>query len=179
MIVEDQELSLRDWSPDWASEWVPRIKEKGYLAFEGMEDTSIQPGDPVMGYRIFYEAPDGKLYPPIMHKNNLVKADEGQFHKVKKPSEAGIVNHSASGEGFFYWHDRTLAEAYLFTVLADNMHKYKDDQGSQPRGRFVLRRVEGVAKTNTVGQAGDVMEDMYIPQEDPLISVRYSELFQK
>ena len=179
MIIDGQEVSINDWSPDWASEWVPRIKERGYLAFEGMEDTSVQSGDPVMGYRIFYKAPDGKLYPPVMHKDNLIKADEGQYPKFKKPSEAGIVNHSVSEEGFFYWHDRTLAEAYLFTILADNKHKHRNDQGALPKGQFVIHRVEGVAKTNTIGQAGDVMEDMYIPQEEPLISVRYTELFQK
>lgn len=176
MIIDGNEMPLADWD---LPQWEPLIKQKGFLAFEGLESKDIGPGASVAGYRIFYENPEGKLFPPVMSRQNLLRADNNEYYDAKQPTERGGFIHSPSDEGYYYWHDRDIAEAYLFTILADNLYKNKNNSSESPQGKFVLQRVEGIAKNNSIGQAGDVLDDMYVPNEDPLVSVRYSELFQK
>lgn len=155
--------------------WLSRIRERGYIAFEGYE-ANIPVGENTTGYRVFYEDAQGNLRPPLSTYDRFQAWDTGEEISTQRnqgaPQYAGQVNHSPTDEGYYYWHDKEVAEAYMYTILADMYYKYKDRPLLQ--GRFIMREVQGIATRHPSGQAGDVMEDMYIGTED-LASVTWAE----
>lgn len=173
MIVDGQEIPAREWS---LPEWEPLIFSKGYLAFEGME-SNIPVGEAAMGYRIFYQTPTGDLHPPVTYLDQFKRWDEGESQGRGTTQAVGRVNHSPTDEGYYYWANKEVAAAYLFTIGADMYNKYKNIPTEQlPSGQFVMRTVRGTATRHPSGQAGDVMEDMSIDGDD-IYRLSWSELF--
>lgn len=112
----------------------------------------IPEGTETYGYRIFYQASDGKLYSAYhptpeyteRHLSELTPFEEGTVHKHEN--------------AYYYWADKDVAQAYL------NITRKKHP--TPEKGQYVLREVWGVAAKKGPDE-GDKMNDMVIKAPDP------------
>ena len=118
-----------------------------FLDFDSYTDTSRKPGDPVIGYRIHYRTPEGKLYSPFMRPADYADSKTSRELEVNPTG----VNHSLTDRGYYYWTSAKQAEEYLDFVL----HK----SSQLPRGEYIIQRVAGI---DLGRREGHIMEDMQI-----------------
>lgn len=164
---------------------------------------SPPPGTPVMGYKIFYRATNGKLYPmwgytriieglytqedafgPRAITNDYFESDFAT-PLLNKYTEEGI-NHSPIETGYYYWPDLEITKEYL--------NSYRLREGDNPErldisfqgaiGSYEIHRIEGIATANNLlitedaedGEVGEglTMQDMKI-NPDVLYSIKGSD----
>ena len=138
-----------------------------FLDFDSYTDTSRKPGDPVIGYRIHYRTPEGKLYSPFMRPADYADSKTSRELEVNPTG----VNHSLTDRGYYYWTSAKQAEEYLDFVL----HKKIFRSSQLPRGEYIIQRVAGIDLGRREGidlgrregidlgrREGHIMEDMQI-----------------
>lgn len=117
-----------------------------------MINSSPSPGTATVGYRFVYVPKD---------KEDTALSP---FHYVEDTTYINNlkgINIEPTGRGFYYWPDIKAAEAYIhaFTHCAP-----------ERAGKLALYRVSGIAKENTYGIDGFVMDEMQYSSE-PILEI--------
>lgn len=164
------------------------------MNYEELQVGSPPPGTPVVGYKIFYRATDGELYPMWGYTRIIEKlythADafgpnaitdeyfESDFVTplLNKYVEKGI-NHSPIEAGYYYWPDLELSKGYLdsYRLKKGDNPEMLDISFQGAMGSYEIHRIEGIATVNNLlitedtedGEVGEglTMQDMKIDPE--------------
>lgn len=189
MIRDGQEIHYRDWMADDTMRETlatPGVMPKYFKALQEGEQDEAE-GFGVMGYRLVQRLPNGKLIQPFIarlgspeHAAKMVAISRGEsdlFTDLSKIyyTKLDQVNVDMTGRGYYYFQTREVAEDYMRAFVYKSAEKYRY---TQDMGWYELYRVQGVAKPNTRGDEGFLMDEMvYYPE--PLVSIKISDVYSQ
>lgn len=190
MIKDGQSISYRSWMADDSLRQAlaaPGVMPKYFKALqEGIEEP--EEGTSVMGYRLVQRLPDGTLIQPFIARLgspeyaikmvDISKGETSLFTDISKiyTTQLGQVNADPTGQGYYYFPERDIAEDYMRAFVYKSAEKFRFNKTDF--GNYELYRVRGIAKPNTRGDEGFLMDEMTYDPE-PLISIPVADPYRE